>query len=131
MREGTEPPEDAASPDEPPPELAAPIEPVAESPTPPSDSGSIVRSIALGVVAFAATIVLLGGLSGLLTRSAGSGAAPPSSPTVSPSLESGAASGSPSTAASIGPVASGDPVLVGAGDIADCALDGDEQTAKQ
>jgi hypothetical protein len=100
-------------------------------PAPPASPGSPspVRSIALGVLGFVATIILLYGLVSLLQPSRGGGAAASSaSSTVSPraSLEST----SPSSAA---PSANGSPaadaVLVGAGDIADCGLEDDSATA--
>ncbi len=102
--------------------------------------------VGLVVVGFAATLILLFGLAGLV-RPSGSGS--PSSATASataaaassrppiavasggasqsvsptnPTSLSGASPGSPSG------LPSGDPVLVGAGDIADCALTDDEAT---
>jgi hypothetical protein len=133
MREGTEPPEaappgDEASPSPSPSEPAPPLEPVTPSAEPAHDTGSIARSIALGVVAFAATIVLLAGLLGLLNR-APTGAADATAP---PSLETGSAGPSLGASSSLGALASGlqtDPVLVGAGDIADCSLDKGAATA--
>ena len=138
MSEGTEPPE-AAPPEAAPPagepprsasEPAARLEPVATSPEPAHDSGSIARSIALGVVAFAATIVLLAGFLGLLNRAPGSAA--DATATAPPSLGTGTATPSVGPSSSLGAVASGpstDPVLVGAGDIADCSLDKGAATA--
>src|SRR5690348_560782 len=113
MREGTEPPEAAPPAVEPSPagepspspgEPVAPLEPVTVSPEPARDGGSIGRSIALGVVAFAATIVLLAGLSGLLTRSQG-GAAEPTA-TAAPSVASGSAAPSSAPSSSVGAVVS-------------------------
>ena len=135
MREGTEPPEAAPPAPDPPSsgEPVAPLEPVTGSPEPPkpaSDGGSIARSIALGVVAFAATIVLLAGLSGLLTRSQGGAAE--ASATALPSVASGSVAPSSPPSSSVGAVSSGastDAVLVGAGDIADCSLDKGAATA--
>jgi hypothetical protein len=154
MREGTEPseaappseepppPEAVPPPDEPPPPEAGPppdepalepLEPTGPPAATPTDRGSLRRSIALGVVAFVATLVLLVGASTLIRRSgerAGVGASVP------PSLGAGSGSNGSSvapSAGSSGPAAPsdppGDPVLVGAGDIADCAAGGDEQTA--
>src|SRR5436189_5506323 len=91
MREGTEPPDDAPADDaplaveprdhgrlavEPPDEAPAGEGPTVEPVPPPSpgDRGSIARSVALGVVAFAATLVLLAGFSSLITRSVERGA---------------------------------------------------------
>jgi Calcineurin-like phosphoesterase len=132
MREGTEPPEAAPPASDPPSpgEPVAPLEPVTPSPEPAHDGGSTGRSIALGVVAFAATIVLLAGLSGLLTRSQGGGAE--ASATAAPSIGIGSAAPSSAPSSSVGAVASGastDAVLVGAGDIADCSLDKGAATA--
>jgi hypothetical protein len=137
MREGTEPPEAAPDGGErraaeaapPPSEPVAPLEPVTASPEPAHD-GSIARSIALGVVAFAATIVLLAGLSGLLTRAQGGPAE--ATVTAAPSVAFGSAAPSSAPSSSVGAVASGastDAVLVGAGDIADCSLDKGAATA--
>jgi hypothetical protein len=132
MREGTEPPEAAPPASDPPSpgEPVAPPEPVTPSPEPAHDGGSIGRSIALGVVAFAATIVLLAGLSGLLTRSQGGAAE--ASATAAPSIGIGSAAPSSAPSSSVGAVASGastDAVLVGAGDVADCSLDKGAATA--
>lgn len=133
MREGTEPPEDGPPAGEPPPpssQPAAPVEPVAPSPGPGSDRGSIARSIALGVVGFAATILVLGGLFSLSSRSpAGAAQATATTP---PSVETGTAAPSAGSSGSLGATASGPPtdaVLVGAGDIADCSLDKGAATA--
>jgi hypothetical protein len=100
-----------------------------------------MRSVILGVVGFAATLVLLLGFASLISQGAGSGPhspglaatqSPSAAPSVSPSIgassvptsgpiESGVAGASPSEVP--------DAVLVGAGDIADCALDDDSKTA--
>jgi hypothetical protein len=126
MREGTEPPEDAPPASEP----DAAIQQVEPHVPPPSNGGSIARSIALGVVAFAATIVLLSGVLAFIapSRPAGADRIPESSPLPSIDLGSAGPPASPSLPAGAS-IAPGDPVLVGAGDIADCALDGDTQTA--
>ncbi|MEA2549973.1 MAG: hypothetical protein QOE42_2571, partial [Chloroflexota bacterium] len=111
------------------------------------------RTVALGAVAFVATLILLFGLANLLRPDrGGSGSAGPrtvgpslavapspstgSSPSVGPSGAAPSGPGSPAASASTsspGPIpspsASGDPVLVGAGDIADCALQDDSATA--
>jgi hypothetical protein len=112
-----------------------------------------LRTVALGAVAFVATLILLFGLANLLrpdtggSGSAGARTAGPSlalapspstgsSPSVGPSASAtsgpGSSAPSPSTSPS-GPIpspsASGDPVLVGAGDIADCGLQDDSATA--
>src|SRR5215212_3067645 len=83
---------------------------------------SLAGSVLLGPVAFSATLILLFGLSSVISRTAGdAGATPPVTSTqpaptaVGPSMSAGTGSVSPSP--------SGDPVLVGAGDIADCGLD--------
>lgn len=109
------------------------------------DRRALARTVGLGVVAFLATLILLGGIAlGIGGRApgpvagvsasprastSGSPAAPaPASTAPSPAAPSGSG-GAPSPAA---PTASppGDPVLVGAGDIASCDLDGDEATAR-
>ena len=96
----------------------------------PTGPRSIARSVGLGAVAFSATLILLFGMVSIVGRSAG-GAAPtpratgtepaPSSPSLAIATSSSPASPAPS--------ASGDPVLVGAGDIADCDLDSGAATA--
>jgi acid phosphatase type 7 len=98
------------------------------------------RQIALTVVAFAATLLLLIGLMSVLGRADGpTGAASPSptpvrvtptpsAPTPPPASPSASGSVEPSPSPSPGPLA--DAVLVGAGDIADCDGPGDEATAK-
>jgi calcineurin-like phosphoesterase family protein len=145
MREGTEPPGDDELTDDPPPgeprtevpaDSRVAVEPPAVEPSVvepvPSASGpgdDMVRSIALGLVAFAATLILLAGFSTLLTRSGDSGSGPAA--TAPSSLVPGSTSPSavPSSSAGTVPTAApGDPVLVGAGDIADCTLGGDAQT---
>lgn len=99
-------------------------------PRDPRPRSSGLRQAALGAVGFVATLVLLFGLSSLVGRTAGDGSVggSPSSAV--------AASGAPESATptvlptvSPGPSPSGDPVLVGAGDIAVCGLDGDLATA--
>ena len=155
MREGTEPPEDASPPEDARPAVAPPstradseallratpsnetapqLEPVTEdapgeaATRGPSTAGSITRSIALGVIAFAATIVLLAGFFGLVTRSNGRGEAAASPP---PSATAGSAAPSPTPTSASAVVGSGstDATLVGAGDIADCSLDRGAATA--
>lgn len=105
-----------------------------------------VGNVSLAALVFVATLLLLLGATRLLER--GGGAPGPTSggvgaiPTASPVPASSASpeaglSGSPTpgtataTPTPTGPGAStaGDPVLVGAGDIGDCATDGDEATA--
>jgi hypothetical protein len=126
----------------------------ADAPDPPQapEPGSPLRIAGLGVVAFAATLILLFGLVSLVRPGGG----PPARPSGVPSSGSsfgivsspapatsqsgrpsaalsgagssgGVASSSPSGPPS--PSASGDPVLVGAGDIADCGLQDDSATA--
>ncbi|MEP6639409.1 MAG: metallophosphoesterase [Chloroflexota bacterium] len=96
---------------------------------PPSGPRSIARSVVLGTVAFVATFLLLFGLLNVARRSAGGEASAPPFAAATPSAASGpidpAESGSPSAL----PTISGDPVLVGAGDIADCGLDSGAATA--
>ena len=125
------------------------------------ETPALGRQIALGAVAFVATLILLFGLASLIRPSGGgagvasasaSDLATPAvpSPAASPSPSSGVASPSasgappsgpgvsasssgaatpPASGALASPTPSGDPVLVGAGDIADCGLDGDSATA--
>ena len=97
----------------------------------PDGPRTIARSVGLGVVAFSATLILLFGFASLVSRSAGSpgatlgaSATQPTPAATSQAIASGAAG-----SASAAPSASGDPVLVGAGDIADCALDSGAATA--
>ncbi len=89
-------------------------------------------------MAFLATLILLAGLAmGLGGRAPGSSAVPsaslvaaasatesPAGPTPIPTTAS-----LPPATATVAPSVEGDPVLVGAGDIASCSLDGDEATA--
>jgi hypothetical protein len=122
--------------------------------TDPSPNGpparDLARNVAVGAVAFAATLILLFGFSTLILQSRDSGAATATSspaaastavsaatatstPSVStaPSVVAlpGASSvGSPAT--SPNPSPSADPVLIGAGDIAACGLNDDTATAK-
>jgi len=133
-------------PTEPEPIQEPPHETPAVEPTP-ARVRPRARDIALAAIAFAATLVLLLGATGLFERgratsdpSAASPGRSPSSAAV-PSASDGAAPPTSSPATSTGEVASpspgalpsepptGDPVLVGAGDIADCGSDGDEATA--
>ncbi len=98
------------------------------------DRRSLARSAGLGAVAFVATLILLAGLAlGVGGRAPGSSSGPLAS------LVAGASGtslhpGAPPTAAppirTAAPSPSGDPVLVGAGDIASCQLDDDEATAR-
>ena len=113
----------------------------------PSTAGSAARDVALGAIAFVAVLLLLLGATRLMERDAAPGptatdgaAAGPSPTAPSPSIATAAPSDSPAASASpdssdgATPTASdsgpGDPVLVGAGDIASCSSDGDEATAK-
>jgi hypothetical protein len=116
-------------------------------PEPPASPGSPspARSIALGVVGFVATLILLFGLVSLLQSSRAGGPAGSTVPSTaaprasvestSPSSAAPSASGSAaSPAGTTGTSPSGvspaaDAVLVGAGDIADCGLDDDSATA--
>ncbi|MEP6638793.1 MAG: alkaline phosphatase [Chloroflexota bacterium] len=118
--------------------------PPSEPPSP--DTTSVARPLVLGIVMFAATLILLFGLSDVISRrsapsataahtpastpvttAVGTSASPGSSasaPGASPTAVPGSGAGSPSPS----PTA-GDPVLVGAGDIADCRYQGDVATA--
>jgi Calcineurin-like phosphoesterase len=121
---------------------------------PPPGATTLSRQLALGAVVFAATLVVLIGLTGIVGRSprpsatteaAAATPSPTSSPTVAPSIvthePSTGGSSAPATtpsattqpSATPGPAPSDpptdDPVLVGAGDIAVCGSDADEETA--
>jgi hypothetical protein len=92
---------------------------------------SIARTVALGAVAFCATLILLFGFSNFVSRSAVGPAATPRATGTGPA-PNGSSSSGPALATSTpapAPSASSDPVLVGAGDIADCELDSGAATA--
>ena len=107
------------------------------------DRRSLARSAGLLLVAFVATLTLLVGLAlGVGGRAPGSSAVASASPPV-PGSSAASASDQPLTpvpgattptpvgpSAAASPPPSGDPVLVGAGDIASCNLDADEATAR-
>jgi hypothetical protein len=113
-------------------------------------AGGFARNVAVGAVAFVATLILLFGFATLILQSREGGVAvasaspstppsplstpPPSaSPAASAAVPSGAPSVSPGPSTSPAeptPSSSADPILVGAGDIADCGLDDDTATAK-
>ena len=108
----------------------------------------MVRQLLLGVVVFAATLLVLAGLTSVIGRSDAtpststavvvspaptttsvpvtSPAATPSQPTAS----AGRPSTSPQVPSSSPTPPAGDPVFVGAGDVAGCKYDDDEATAK-
>jgi hypothetical protein len=107
------------------------------------DRRSFARAASLGAVAFVATLILLAGLTiGVGGTNPGSSAAtsPPivagasgtdSAPAATPSSTAeGPTASATAPPASGSPQPEGDPVLVGAGDIASCNLDGDEATAR-
>ena len=117
-------------------------------PEPPITPGprSVARGISLAVIGFAATLILLFGLANLIRPSEGgiargsSSATPAGSsggagPLVSPGSPGASETASTSAGASASARASssasstGDPVLVGAGDIADCGLTDASATA--
>ena len=103
---------------------------------PSSSASSVARTVILGIVVFGATLILLLGLTDVASRQpAASGTATGVGPTPSarssPSASGGGASASASPSAgassaasppasSSASLAAGDPVLVGAGNIADC-----------
>jgi acid phosphatase type 7 len=95
--------------------------------TDPSPPGSPARGIALGLVAFVATLILLFGVSNL-AGSFGRGTTASATP-IAPSSHGAGSPSDPAAGASPIGDPSGDPVLVGAGDIADCTLDDDSATA--
>jgi acid phosphatase type 7 len=115
-------------------------QPAAPEAPPPSDlPRSPARIVGLAAVAFFGTLIVLAGLALGFRGIASSGAPGATTTAVAPSPSVAAApspspspGASASAAASSGPTPSpsGDPVLVGAGDIASCNLDGDEATAK-
>ena len=89
----------------------------------------MARAVALGAIAFCATLILLFGFSNLVSRSAGGPAATPRAAGTGPA-PSGSGQALATSSAAPRPSASGDPVLVGAGDIAACDLDSGAATAK-
>lgn len=94
----------------------------------PPDRRSLARQLPLAASGFVATLILLFGLVNLVRPSTGVGGAA-SSP-----APRGASAGAARPSVSVrpsgpAPSPSGDPVLVGAGDIADCDLDDDSATA--
>ena len=104
----------------------------------------MARGVGLAAGGFAATLILLFGLAGLVRPSGGGSssratatAATPSAPPIAVASGGATPSVSPSNpttstgqpAGSPPGLPSGDPVLVGAGDIADCALADDDATA--
>jgi len=119
-------------------------EPVPPGQVPPGRIGAGVSNVSLVALVFVATLLLLLGATRLVDRgrvesgptsSGGVGAIPSASP--SPAISASPAAGPSSSqeagtqAPSSTPGASptGDPVLVGAGDIGQCGSDGDENTA--
>ena len=111
--------------------------PSATPPPPAPVRGGPGRQLGLVAIAFVATLILLVGLSGVISRGpGGSSASAPARPSAggssaiggSPPIGSGTASGGASARRSSGPGGS-DPVLVGAGDIAMCDRQDDEATA--
>jgi hypothetical protein len=87
----------------------------------------VLRQSSLVAVVFVATLAILVGLGAIVQ---GSGLHRGSSASAGPSALVGASSSAaPSTSASAVPTPSGDPVLVGAGDIGSCAGDGAARTA--
>ena len=115
----------------------APVEPAS------STARSAARTAGLGAIAFIGTLIVLAGLAlgfrGIASSHPLGGSPSPETaagPTASaPAPPSGSASAPPPSSGSASPpVASpqapaGDPVLVGAGDIASCDLEGDSATA--
>jgi Calcineurin-like phosphoesterase len=93
--------------------------------------GRAVRQIILGFVAFTSVLALLFGIGSVVGPDPTRSGEPPGSGVVGVSSPSGAVgSASPSAEPAATPSPSGDPVLIGAGDIADCGLDADEATAR-
>src|SRR5688572_23149934 len=109
-------------------------------PPPPRRTRVALDQIALVALVFVATLLLLLGATRLLDRRT-AGPGPSSSASAAIPSASASTSEAPATTASPGvetgtpanppvPSPTGDPVLVGAGDIGDCGEDGDEATAK-
>jgi acid phosphatase type 7 len=116
--------------------------------TSPRDETTGRPQIALAVIAFIATLILLAGLVSVVGRSAAATAAPGSAspaqttapgsatprssaePSSSPAAPSPSGSAPVATPAPSASVEVGDAVLVGAGDIGDCDTTGDTATAK-
>ena len=98
-------------------------------------TSSLARHVVLGVALFGATVLILLGLATVVSRLAASPTGSPEAaavPTIRPSSmpsASSVGSGRVSPTASPSATHEPDPTLVGAGDIADCASDGDEATA--
>lgn len=127
-----------------------PPDPVSPEPVPPPRVGGRAGEIALGSIVFVAALLLLLGTTRLLERAeiaaaptAGSSSnggpsvppsvvasAEPTGSTGSPPTGSPGSSAAPSGSSPPGPTpeASGDPILVGAGNIGNCDSDGDEAT---
>ena len=97
-----------------------------DDPVPSSRSAG--RQVGLAAVAFVATLALLFGLASLLARDPGTGPTTSAAGTGA-SASGGASPSSPSSTGSPGPSPSADPVLIGAGDIADCSRSDDAATA--
>lgn len=128
--------------DEPTPE---PIETPPPEPDRAPSSPSVARQVLLGFFVFGTALLVLAGLVQVVSRRDDAGAAatatpaptvaavatatPVASPSASASASTGAASTAPTASPTATTTASGDPVLVGAGDIADCTTGGDEATA--
>ncbi len=132
------------------PDPTPPVQP------PPEEGSGIARQAGVGVIVFAATLILLLGASSLLSttptpsgsaaasRSPAPGTPRPSATAAASRSPSASAPGSTSTAGTPGPsgsagasgspsptpAPSGNQVLVGAGDIADCSTDDDAATAR-
>ena len=128
------------------PEPVPPAEPVSATPVPPAEPRMGVRDVALGAIVFVAALLLLLGATRLVERGtsapspsasvaaashapsqAPSGSASPA-PSESPA-PSGSAAATPSPSPAVTATPSGDPVLVGAGDIGTCGSNDDEATA--
>jgi hypothetical protein len=100
---------------------------MSDAPRPPGPR-SIARSVALGVVAFSATLILLFGMVSFVGRSVGGAVATPRA-TGTQSAPTGSSHAIATLSAAPASSVPGDPVLVGAGDIADCELDSGAATA--
>lgn len=97
---------------------------------------SALRQAALTIFVFGATLLVLLGLTAVVGRPATTSTAASAGPVSPGSIPPPTALASPSTSpsasaspAASSPAPSADPVLVGAGDVADCDSEGDEATA--
>ena len=100
------------------------------------DGSGIARQTGLGAVVFGATLLVLLGLTAVVgpPRTTPAGSPVPTVTSVrsgaTPAASTASGTASPAPTASSSASTAADPVMVGAGDIADCDADDDEATAK-